>query len=97
MSVVRVGIMGSIGPTANATVAETLSGSAVFLHDHIPACYVVADGWVDTDSSLGNLFLEVSEIEGIEKGKVHFNLGEADFRHAPPAPDYFQAYAALEG
>jgi len=30
-------------------------------------------------------------------GKVRFNLGEADFRHAPPATDYFQAYAALEG
>jgi hypothetical protein len=29
-------------------------------------------------------------------GKVHFNLGEADFRHAPPAAD-FQACAAFEG
>jgi hypothetical protein len=29
-------------------------------------------------------------------GKVRFNLGEADFRHAPPAAD-FQAYAAFEG
>ena len=30
------------------------------------------------------------------RGKVCFNLGEADFRHAPPAAD-FQAYAAFEG
>jgi hypothetical protein len=29
-------------------------------------------------------------------GKVRFNLGEADFRHAPPAAD-FKAYAAFEG
>jgi len=29
-------------------------------------------------------------------GKVRFNLGEADFRHAPPAAD-FQAFAAFEG
>jgi hypothetical protein len=29
-------------------------------------------------------------------GKVRFNLGEADFRNAPPAVD-FQAYAELEG
>ena len=31
-----------------------------------------------------------------QTGKVRFNLGEADFRHAPPAAD-FKAYAAFEG
>ena len=30
------------------------------------------------------------------RGKVCFNLGEADFRHAPPAAD-FQPYAVFEG
>jgi hypothetical protein len=31
-----------------------------------------------------------------QTGKVRFNLGEADFRHAPPAADC-QEYVAFDG
>ena len=45
----------------------------------------------DHDTARDGLFAAFSG----ETGKVRYNLGEAPFKHAPPAADY-QAFAAFE-